>query len=1015
MIQRTGPTLLACIAISASGALLAQTTTEDNEAEVANQGSIEEQTVTGSFLITGDLETSPLEIIDGEKLTEVPRSTLSDFLRVDVTQNITQDTGIVNSGFQGRLQGNRNASVNLRGLDEENNRVMLDGDRMINYAVPDDNGWRSADVNATIPRIIIRRTELLLDGGSALYGTDAIAGVVNLIPDYGFRGVKLNYAGQHFEQAPELADITIAAAVGIGNDRTSFIAAAEMQSIDAVTNWMLKQDLPDWTGAETNFNYHTWGFKEFNGMAGAPLEGQREQVDPLCEQYELLGVEQLQAGKINGSNGDGFDGYTTCALARGMELSNKKINTDSMVFFAGLEHQFTDKLDGKFNVSAGGTRIHNTYWGNQTFTEFRTINYDNVLVPVDYEVNGVVVTHPAIAYYNEQYPDQGWTDVEQGWTPGPVTQIINFDEDAQGGHASDQMRVAAQFNYALSDSWNLKFNTIYGASEVNATRRAVIADHAIMALRGLGGPNCDIENGVPGEDGCEWFNPFMSSGLPDADELGLRNSRELLDFILPNDNREFNAEMLSLQLLASGEIEAIQFPGGPLGLVIGYEHRWEQEGIDFDDFLNGNGVVYGIGGNSYDDSGDAVMTDYEESDRINAVMVETNLPLLENLRIQLAGRYEAYAGRDSTFNPKIGFNWGPTETLILRGSVGTSYKAPSIAQTRASVIDQSSFLNIGDPSAPNYQQGFASPSSIGSQFNKVTSPNPDLKPQESFNWSVGFDWDLTDNLKLSGTFVSIDFENIVEVANATEMLRLPECNVGIVNSGILRGFGEDGVRDPIVNGEYTGDDVDAPIGYVALGDDGLPVQIVIPKADPSCAEVDPLNGRPTRVFVQPRNLAFRKIEGLDFKASWALDTDIGTFGVRPSATILVTLEEQLHPDLPVVDQVGKRTNLGFGYSKYRANLPISWDYNDHTVTLTTRYISGLERESTFNGIVTEYEPFSDFIYADINWQWQFSDAIETSFYINNIADTRPDSAASIYPRLGRHFGMQISARFGGDD
>ena len=993
--------------------VLAQAQDAADAADI-DETQVEEMTVTGSFIRSGADSTSPLEIIDASQMEESVRPTLSDFLRVDVTQNIAQDTGITNSGFQGLLQGNRNASVNLRGLGKENNLVLLDSDRMVHYAVPDDNGWRSADVNATIPRILIKQTELLLDGGSALYGTDAIAGVVNLIPEYDLRGFKLSYSGQHFEQAPELGDLTFAAAAGFGNEQTSFIIGGEMQRTEAVTNWMMDANMPDLSGAEANFVYDTYGVREFNGQPGVPQLGEAVLSDPLCGQNDLFGIYPIEAGLTNGTSGDGFDGYETCSLARGLELFNYKIATDSEVVFAGLEHEFSDRLSGKFNASYGSTRIHNTYWGNQTFTEWRSMNYADALIPVNYDVNGTTVTHPAITYYDQLDPAAGWTSVTDGWAPGPVTQIINFNEDTEGGHKSEQSRIAGQLTYQLTDDWDLRFNTVYGASEVNATRRAVIAEHAIQGLLGLGGPNCDIATGTPGVGGCEWFNPFMSSGLPDAQALGLRNSRELLDFILPNDNRKFTAEMWSTQLIASGQLSNFELPGGPIGVAVGYEYRWEQEGVDFDDFLNGNGVVYGVGGQTYDDQSGASMIDYEESDEIQALLMELQLPVLDNLMVQVAGRYESYAGRNETFNPKIGFNWGPTEDIIIRGSVGTSYKAPSIAQTKSAVVDQSSFLNLGSPASPYYLPGYASPSAITTQLNKVTAPNPNLQAQESFNWSLGFDWDISDNMRFNATYTSIDFENIVETPNATEVLRYPQCNAGIVDSGVLRGFGLDGIRDPIVNNDYTGDDVNGEIGFIALGEGGNPVPIVIPAADPSCLEVDPLNGRPTRVFANPNNLEFRRIEGADFKFSWSHETDFGTFAVRPSGTILLKWEEKLHPNLPVVDQVGQRTNLGYGYSKYRVNVPMSWTRDAHTVTLTGRYISGLSRTSEFNGVVTEYAPFNDFYTGDLNWQWRINDTVRTSFYINNITDGQPPSQASIYPRLGRVFGMQISANFGGD-
>ncbi len=146
---------------------------------------------------------------------------------------------------------------------------------------------------------------------------------------------------------------------------------------------------------------------------------------------------------------------------------------------------------------------------------------------------------------------------------------------------------------------------------------------------------------------------------------------------------------------------------------------------------------------------------------------------------------------------------------------------------------------------------------------------------------------------------------------------------------------------------------------------------------------------------------------MDAGGKWALETGLGTFTVRPNFSILLKYTNQDAPDEEVVDWVGKRTFLGSGFAKYRLNAPISWKFAKHTVTLTTRWTSGLTREPP----IPTARPYPSFVYWDLNWQTQINKHYRLSLYANNVTHKFPIQTASIYPRNGRRIGFQFSATF----
>ncbi len=244
--------------------------------------ALEEVVVTGSYLYTGIDSPSPVTVFSGEEMMFQANPDMLTFFFDNVTQNYSADIG-AQTDFGGNMGARsiRQASINLRGLGNENTLVVLNGRRTINYPAPDFNGWTTADINSMVPRIAIQRTEILLDGSSAIFGSDPVAGVVNFITRNTFRGFDFSLDSRINETDPDAKNYSLGALWGAGDANTNVIAAIEWTETDRI----LLSDVegednpnPDIT-PETGTGLNDIFGLNFDGAGG---RGAPTWVDPDC-------------------------------------------------------------------------------------------------------------------------------------------------------------------------------------------------------------------------------------------------------------------------------------------------------------------------------------------------------------------------------------------------------------------------------------------------------------------------------------------------------------------------------------------------------------------------------------------------------------------------------------------------------------------------------------------------------------------------------------------------------------
>lgn len=963
------------VALASTGAIAQDTGNE-----------LQEIVVTGSYLGSTDNLSSPVEVVDAERVNDVPRASLGDFFFSEVTQAIGLDANYDEGTEQGRNNtGARASGVDLRGLGKENTLTLIDGKRTIEFAAPDSDGWRNVDINAVIPRIALDRMEILLDGGSALYGTDAVAGVVNVIPRYDFEGIDVSVNSQHHEGDMGLENWTVSAIGGVGNGTTSLVAAFERHEQDHADVYDVGLDAyPSFAPSPTDDAYldriangtYTWRALGVAGMGGGLGPTGPFLPDPLCGDADALGSPFL-AGDPNldtATVGRGMGAVTgpvcsTFAGRRGAYLQSEQERT---TVFAALRHTFSDALELTIDASYATRKVYDIENEEQTTPAIGTD-----LVPYNVPVN-----HPGVLY-NATIDPVNWSNPDGYQVLGAYT--VGWMEQIRFlGNDSEMSRLGLTLDGALGAQWNWSLSATVARNDVYAARRRLDLTpqsngefKLANALNGLGGPGCDPLSGIPGQGGCEWFNPFMNAGVADAGALGLSNSSELLEWLRPNQYTDYEADFYQVQALLTGSLP-LELAGGPIDLAVGLEQRKDELDADRDDILNagdfdGQGYPNQVG-----------QEDYSSTQKINAAFFELLLPFSDRFEAQIAGRYEDYDDSFDTFNPKIGLTWRASDALTLRGSFGTSFKAPTVIHTDV-VQSRASFLNLCDVSVSTTCRPGGASLSAGTGVRLVIAQagDPDIKPQESDNLSLGFDWDITDELSFGMDYVDIAFENLIDVPFASGVLRDPSCNAGTVI-------------------------VDAATG---------PEPLFIPiddSANNRCFELDdtfdpsnPALGGIRTVYLNPQNLTSVDVEAIDFRLTWTTRLGAGDLTIAPKGSYTLTWEEQNADGTETTDFAGYRTVLGPGIPEWKVNLPVSWRTEKHKLDATLRYLSGQEVVSG------SLEPVPSWTQLDLGYAWNATDKLGLRLAVNNALDRNPGIRQATLPRYRRAYVLQFDYSFFG--
>ena len=713
------------------------------QASGGRAATVEEVVVTGSF-IGGGVQTNalPVDVITQEDLQRRGSPSM-----VDLLKTLPASSG--SFGETNQFDSRANAaegtgSVNLRGLGPQRTLVLLNGRRMpINPS--GQSGTGIVDTNM-MPVAAIGRLEVLKDGAAATYGSDAIAGVVNFITRRNFEGLELN-ADYGFIEGSNGA-YGASAAYGWVGERMNVLLTAGWQHRSELSvrdrSWAIKTYAENPEGGWNPINNPSI-FVPL-GANGAPNGQPRRDV--ACT---LLG---------------GFAGFanatTPACLAQATPFDNL------------IEKEEHYQVYGEANFELGGeTTLHvEGLWGRTDVPEWATApSYPALGVPTaEAQANPaqagayfVPANHPGLVAY---YAANGLGAVPAGGVRLALNRPYGLGGNPlfEGGGSTgvreyELFRLSADLKGRLFDGgmgWNLAVT--YGEDDVYNTTYDTLINRYQLALRGLGGPNCNRGANTPGQNGCLYYNPFSNSiaGNPTTGVVNpgfnpaVANSREVTDWFFKEGSASLLATTFVADLVLDGKT-GINLAGGPVAWALGGQYRRNSYRTGFNDLRNSlvnpcvNTLDFGVTnctGNTrigvFAFTPSSTPQDLKSS--VSAVFGELQVPVSDRLQVQLAARYEDYDGQTgSTFDPKVAVRFRALDWLAFRGSASSTFRAPPLTQRNANTL--SSLTSI-----------------LGSFRALDIQGDPALKPETAKTYSVGVI--LTPgNLRATVDFWRFDFDN----------------------------------------------------------------------------------------------------------------------------------------------------------------------------------------------------------------------------------------------------------------
>ena len=730
---------------------------------------LETITVVGSRIKRTDIETSqPVFVIEREDLAKTGLSSVGDIL-----QDLTTSGAALNTTFNNG--GNGETNVNLRNLGANRTLVLVNGRRWVS------NLFGIVDLN-TIPVSVIERVEVLKDGASAIYGSDAIAGVINITTRDSYDGAEASaFLGENEEGdgRTELYDFTI----GSSTDRASVVmnaSYAKQEPIFAGDREISENPLFGFggnnvlAGASSTTPFGRFGFGASGGRLpnGAP------------------GTLTLIPGRPGTSPGD----------FRPIDLATDGFNFAPDNYLLTPQERTSVFLQARYDItdsiSFNTTLLYNERRSEQQLAAspftFGTVGSGlgrfNVSADNIYNPFGVDVTRAQ--YRNTAQTRNFQQDVDTFYFGGTL----------QGSFDLVDRNFAWDVNYIYTD--NERRDTTEGLFNLNALAQGL----GPSFLDANGVPTC----GTPDAPiaGCVPVNIF---GGPDGFTQQMANATSFTG----TDTRY--KKLYDYTANITGDL--FELPAGPLGFAAGYEYRREF-GYDQPDALVSSGASTGnirqptSGGFSLDE-----------------FYAEFNIPIVKDLafaeifEISIAARYSDFSNFGETTNPKFGFRWKPFSDLLVRGNYSEGFRAPSVSELFLGATD--AFPTIADPCsaaqnptgavAQRCFSGFGGVGAVPAGYQQANSQiritgggNPNVSPETartktlglvySPSWAEGLDlyldWyniQITDVIgPASGQFILNDCYIVGNASSCGLITRQPNGEIldlfaGVANNAVTRG------------------------------------------------------------------------------------------------------------------------------------------------------------------------------------------------------------------------------------
>ena len=982
-----------------TGAAAAMATAIPAYAQDKPAQTISEVVVTGTRIIRQDFEApSPVVTVDADAFN------LSGEVQVEqVLNTLPQLVPSVTTTSNNPSNGGQ-ANVDLRGFGTTRTLVLLDGTRLVG-----SNVTGVVDLN-TIPSALIDSVEILTGGASSTYGSDAIAGVVNVRLKRNFEGVQLNFQSNRTEHSD--AQTTLIEGLIGGNfaeNRGNAVLAMSYDKRDELlagarefSNVSLGPDLRPLGSPTIPDGSVSWGsnapsqaaldtvFARYGAAPGGVLPSTTLGFNA---DHSLFSFGSATAANVNVTNykGDTSDpGFNPKIYSYNFgPINNLQLPLERRQIAAFGRYNMLPDAAG-FSAEAYSRIMFTTYHSDQQLASTPvtctgtalgcSIPMTNTTIPADLRelANSRVVTtaNPlgpnAPLVFNKRINEVGARTQENGYDV--VQALIGFRGDFQLGERD--------FNWDVFGSWGRAEGTsLQGGNVSRRALQAALDNPAVYASRG-----------------CATFDPFGPGNLAPACASAIAiAATNVLEFEQTNFVGSLTGDVFDL-------------PGGTVKFAVGAEYRENTAQFRPDQFLSSGDVV----GFNAQQPVDGVINVTEPFAELS-IPILSEVPFFNYLGLDLGYRYSDYNLAGGADAYKASLEWNPIRSLKLRGGYNRSIRAPNISELFLPV--QENFPAATDPcnanstfraaSNPNkaavealcIAQGIpagamAAYSQPAPQLKSFIGGNVDLKPETADGYSFGIvyqsdsDRELLSRLNVSVDYYKIQIDDVITNLTTSSVVGRcfnqlnsnPSYDPGNTFCQSFTRASNFGVVDVVTTTQnlssFRGDGVDVNLNW------GFPM--------------DAFNG-----------------SDLDFKLLW---------------THLLSREQQETLVDPFIPREGTiSSTIGSAYPENKAVLSTTWSLYNVQVRYNLRYIEGMDvvnNDAILSPSTGAAPSIEDYLYHDLTVRWNINDTFGLTGGALNIEDKQPpvyttssgvgiqaNTDPSTYDVLGRRYFLNLTAKF----
>ncbi|MFD2164907.1 TonB-dependent receptor plug domain-containing protein [Thalassotalea euphylliae] len=921
-------------------------------AQAANEQEIEKITVTGSQIKGVDLEgMQPMVVLSAEDIRNSGATTVAELmLQVNQTRGGTGSFNTSESGATSTSTPAGQAAASLRGLGPSSTLTLINGRRVAasSFASGTQN---FVDVNS-IPLAAIERIEVLATGASAIYGADAVAGVINYILKTDYQGAEVNATyGNSFESSDE------------GKYSVNLVWGGELAG-----------------GQFTVFA----DYFDRNSFHAKDRDYTRDPV--LASNYSYLPKDTPNIYYFSSRSGNEI-GAPNCKT----DFVTTEFGEEICAYYRNEDDELLSELESASTGFMFNRSFDDITWNTDFFysrTKSVAVSSPAPINQVD-DSEGPWVDETALNAFSDDIRD----DLLDQMYIDPFDTIVGrelygFQYDARFGTPrtveveTDAFRLVSALSgeyqgwdwetavtLSKSESEQVAIAGIYNRYKYHAALAGELCSDGSIA-------NYDQDSDVlscAGGSPLAMYNPFLA---------GDSANDALLAMTQEKPTRDGESTVYGWDARISGEL--FELNDHMISAAFGVEFRKEE--ITDVPSLNSRARaendylvdVFGFG------------SSLSEADRQQwAAFAEFYVPVTDELELQLAGRYDDYDDFGDTFNPKIGFSYRPTDSLILRGSWSTAFRAPSLTQAGVKLRTTTATFDCGanQAVADLYCEGFGDERSP----NVLELGNPDLVAEESESISVGLAFSPTQDTTLTVDYWQFEHEDLVDT-DMTATLDAAINDHTLRHCGIVP-EGEMGISyDPDLclvsdNAGLTIEEAGANLTEI--------LDAWVAFDDPRFAELPLYRDH----VIQLQNTGEQTVKGLDVAFDHRFGFDSGSLSIAIDATHYLEFERNKPGSDEVEELIGT-----WRYPENIASVRVAWEQDKFYASLTAQYtdsyeddIEGLRGrqidELTDIGKLDENgeRDVDSWTTVRLNMGYDFDDA-NLNFTINNLFDEEPPVA-----------------------